>query len=87
MTASQSVYRIRRGARAHDPHTQPWKSDAWGVADTAYLTQFRPEGTGHRPETKVRLLYDSSRVYGIFVVHDRFVRSVRTRFGDMVYEV
>lgn len=33
----------------------------------------------------MRLLYDGNGIHGIFKVRDRYVRSVRTRYGDMVW--
>jgi hypothetical protein len=63
-----------------------WDGPAWAQAETLELTHFRPEGSGHRPRTLARLLYYASGIFGIFRVEDRYVRSVRTRYGDPVYK-
>ncbi|NTU59660.1 MAG: hypothetical protein HGA98_01225, partial [Deltaproteobacteria bacterium] len=46
---------------------------------------FRPEGSGHRPRTLARLLYDGEGLYGRFLVEDRYVRSVQAGNGAPVY--
>lgn len=63
-----------------------WDAAEWRCADELRIANFRPEGSGHRPPTAARLLYDSSRLYGSFRVEDRYVRSVRTRYGEPVYK-
>ncbi len=40
----------------------------------------------HRPETKVRTLYDEEALYVIFRVRDRFVRCTRTRYQEAVHK-
>ncbi len=64
---------------------RPWNSAVWAHADTAEVAHVRPESTDHHPETRLRLLYDAERLYGLFQVHDRYVRSRHTRFLDPVY--
>jgi hypothetical protein len=59
---------------------------AWRHADTLELTHFRPEGNDHNPKTFAKTLYDESGIYVIFNVHDRFVRCIRTRYGEPVYK-
>jgi len=63
-----------------------WDDPAWKSAETAELTNFRPEGSAHRPRTSLRLLYNAEGLRGIYQVHDQFVRSIRTQFGDEVWK-
>ena len=63
-----------------------WDGLAWSRADTLELENFRPEGSEHRPKTAVRLLYNEEGIFGIFRVDDRYVRCVRTRYGEPVYK-
>jgi hypothetical protein len=63
-----------------------WEGDVWKDIPVLLVDQFRPEGTDHRPETECKLLYDDGRIYGIFLVRDRYVRCERTNFQDPVWE-
>ena len=63
-----------------------WDSLEWMQADTLELNHYRREGSGHRPNTFVRLLYNTDGIFGIFRVEDRYVRSVRTHYGEPVYK-
>ena len=63
-----------------------WDGPEWMQADTLELNHYRPEGSGHRPKTSVRLLSDTDGIFGIFRVEDRYVRSVGTHYGDPVYK-
>jgi hypothetical protein len=70
-------------------HTAPelaglWDGPVWRQAEPLTLTHVRPESSDHHPATQARLLYDSRNIYVIFRVEDRYVRSVRTAYGDMV---
>jgi hypothetical protein len=59
---------------------------AWGRAGIMELSHFRAEGGSHHPRTSARLLYDEERLFGIFRVRDRYVRSVRAGYGEPVYK-
>ncbi len=63
-----------------------WEGPAWKGVDVITVACFRPEGSDHRPATSVKMLYDDSGIYGIFGVEDRYVRCVRTRYGEPVYK-
>jgi hypothetical protein len=63
-----------------------WDDPAWATAAPAEIRHFRPESSGHRPETRVRMLYDATGLYGIFRVRDRYVRCVRTELQSEVYK-
>ena len=61
-----------------------WDAPHWRRADTADIATFRPEGSAHRPRVRTRWLYCSRALHGVFHVEDRYVRSVRTAFNEMV---
>jgi hypothetical protein len=63
-----------------------WDGSAWQQADTLHIAHFRPEGCNHRPRTFARLLYNNEGIFGIFHVEDRYVRCVRTKYGEAVYK-
>ncbi len=75
-----------RAARPRPRLADGWDDPAWARAETLELAHFRPEGSGHRPRARARLLHAGDGLAGIFRVEDRYVRSVHTRFGDPVYE-
>lgn len=59
-------------------------SGDWKECGPIRVACFRPEGSGHQPETRFKLQYDDRGLYGLFSVRDRFVRCVAERFQDMV---
>ncbi len=68
------------------PLTCDWHDPAWQGAETAELTHVRPEGSDHRPKVAVRLLHDDRHIYGLFQVHDQFVRAVNIGYQATVYK-
>ncbi len=67
------------------PLAAGWDDPAWGKRPVLEIACFRPEGSDHRPPARARLAYDEEGLSGVFHVRDRYVRSVRTRFGEPVY--
>jgi hypothetical protein len=63
-----------------------WSSPAWEQAETLEVAHFRPESSDHRPQTYARLLYAADGLFGIFLVKDRYVRCVHTRYLGPVYK-
>jgi hypothetical protein len=61
-----------------------FESEAWRRAEEGRVAIFRPEGSGHRPETRFRLLHDDAHVHVRFEVRDRYVRSVQTQYQGPV---
>jgi hypothetical protein len=59
---------------------------AWARAETAAITHFRPESSGHNPRTVVRLLHGPGGIRGVFQVDDQYVRSTRTQYLDSVWK-
>jgi hypothetical protein len=63
-----------------------WNDSAWQGAQTLGITHFRPESSPHRPRTSAKLLHSEAGIHGIFLVHDRYVRCVRTNYFDEVWK-
>jgi hypothetical protein len=63
-----------------------WDGSPWRQADTLEIAHFRAEGNDHRPRTFARLLYNNEGIFGIFRVEDRYVRCIRTKYGEAVYK-
>lgn len=61
-----------------------WSAPDWQPAPPVRLSYFRPESSGHRPHTEVRLLHSEAALYGLFRVQDRYVRAVCRRYQDAV---
>jgi hypothetical protein len=69
------------------PTLEPnWQHPIWSRADTLELAHFRPEGSDHRPRTLARLLHTADGIYGMFQVHDQYVRCVGTNYFDEVWK-
>ena len=64
----------------------PLSAKEWQRGEKAEIPHFLPESSSHHPQTTVRLLYDQQGIYGLFQVHDRFVRCLHTRFQEAVYQ-
>ena len=78
-------YVIHRAAEAPALNAD-WENPFWSAAETLEIRHFRPEGSDHRPRTFARLLYDENGIHGIFHVHDRYVRCLRTNYLDEVWK-
>ncbi len=63
-----------------------WDGPAWSGIPFLSIDRFRPESSSHRPLVRCKLLYDDNRLYGLFQVRDRYVRSVHSAFQAPVYE-
>ena len=63
-----------------------WDGPVWGGIPFLDIDCFRFESTMHRPFVQCKLLYDDNQLYGLFFVHDRYVRSIHTGFQAPVYE-
>ncbi|MFH2063661.1 MAG: carbohydrate-binding family 9-like protein [Pseudomonadota bacterium] len=61
-----------------------WNGPVWEKIPHLELTCFRPEGSGHRPTTKAKLIYDSKSLYCIFQVQDQYVSCVHSSFQSPV---
>ena len=63
-----------------------WDGIVWSRAPELSVSHFRPESSNHHPLTKAKLLYSLEGLYGLFCVHDRYIRCVHRRFLDPVYK-
>lgn len=61
-----------------------WRGHAWDPVPAVDVSAFRPESSDHRPETRVKLLYDDQHLFGIFHVQDRYVHCTNTRYQSPV---
>jgi hypothetical protein len=78
-------YTVRAAQKA--PLLEPdWESSAWKPAEELEIKNFRPESSDHRPRTRARLLYDAKGIYGIFHVHDCYVRCIGMKYLDDVWK-
>lgn len=77
------IYTVRR-ATSRPSLRGHWDELAWSRAETARLAHFHSEGSGHQPVVDVKVLHDSSSVFVMFRVSDRYVRCARTKYQDMV---
>ena len=66
--------------------TGEWNGSIWQTAGTIEVNNFRPEGSGHKPVTKAKLLYTAKYLYGIFNVHDQYVKCTHTGLNAPVYK-
>lgn len=57
-----------------------WEHADWQPAGIIQAGAFRPESSQHRPVTMARFGHTGGTLYGLFQVHDRFVRSLQTQF-------
>jgi hypothetical protein len=63
-----------------------WDGAVWQNVPALEVSDFRPEGSAHRPLTNCKLLYDPGTLYGIFRVVDQYVRCINTGFQADVYK-
>lgn len=61
-----------------------FNSPSWSNAPAMPIACVRPESSDHTPETALKLLYDNRGIYGLFLVRDRYVKCVATKWNDMV---
>jgi hypothetical protein len=56
----------------------------WSRAGELRVARFHAQSSRHRPETRVRMLYDAAGLYLRFRVRDRYVRCTHTRYQSKV---
>ncbi|NCB07279.1 MAG: hypothetical protein EOM73_03850 [Bacteroidia bacterium] len=76
-------YLIKRapGAVALDA---PWEGSVWDNAVPLKLEIAFERSTDHRPDTRVKMLYDDNYIYGLFQVKDQYVKAVATENQQQV---
>lgn len=63
-----------------------WDGEIWEAVLPLAIECFRPEGSGHRPRTRCKLLYNEQTIFGIFRVEDQFVRCIHRDFQSDVWQ-
>ena len=66
------------------PDFSDFNAPSWQRAEEKKLDAVYAESSDHHPDVRVKLLYDENAVYGMFQVHDRYVRATRTKDQDQV---
>ena len=84
-TDTKPIYIVKKITRPVGINGQ-WNADIWNQAIIANISHFRPESSEHRPVTKVKMLYSSKGIHGIFSVKDHYVRCVHTEHMSEVYK-
>jgi hypothetical protein len=81
MTPSYTAYPTVGNA----PLDAAWESPLWQQAEEARIDHFHAAGSSHRPDARVRLLYDAANLYVRFRVDDRYVVARHTEFQEPVW--
>mgnify|MGYP006282286967 FL=1 len=61
-----------------------WDSPARRHANVLEVTHFMTDQSGHRPEARLKMLYDNDKIYGMFLVHDQYVGCTHTQYQSEV---
>lgn len=62
----------------------PFDAPCWAGAEVMNVDYKYVEGTDHTPDVKFKLQYDDEGLYGLFEVHDQYVRCANTKFQSGV---
>lgn len=63
-----------------------WDKPFWEPAVTVEIRNRMGDKPRFEPRTRVKMLYDDAFLYLIFQVEDRFVRCIKEKINDAVYE-
>jgi len=85
MTLTTPTYRVHRAVIAPELEGL-WDGQAWANVPALDVADFHPRSSPHRPRTRVKVLHDSRRLYALFRVEDRYVRSVHTAYESDTYQ-
>lgn len=61
-----------------------WDGPVWRPVKTVEMDHFHSKSSDHRPRAKAKILYDRAGLYLIYRVEDRYVRSIHTKFNELV---
>ncbi|MBX7256663.1 MAG: carbohydrate-binding family 9-like protein [Candidatus Hydrogenedentes bacterium] len=81
--SSSPEYTIKRAAQSPSLE-EGWDGPSWNKANTIAIKNWYPKNVEHRPETEAKVLYDTSGLYVMFRVRDRYVRAVTTDYQGPV---
>ena len=76
-------YLVKR-AQAKPDITAPFDAPCWADAEVMKIDRFYKEGSNFNPEVNFKLMYDAEGLYGLFEVHDQYVRCTNTQFQSGV---
>lgn len=76
------LYLVKRASRP--PRLEGAADDGWSAADVLDIAHFHPRSSPHRPQTRVRLLYDADAMYVEFDVQDQYVVCTNTEYQSRV---
>ena len=71
-------------AQAKPDITAPFDAPCWADAEIMKIDRFYKEGSNFNPEVNFKLMYDAEGLYGLFEVHDQYVRCTNTQFQSGV---
>ena len=63
-----------------------WDKLAWANTPSIPLQNYMGEEPKHRPETQIKMAYDTEAIYLIFQVHDQHVRSIWQNYQEDVWQ-
>ena len=61
-----------------------WDSPVWSQACELKLDYVFDRSSTHHPDTRIRMLYDDQNIYGLFQVHDQYVKAVAEKNQEQV---
>ena len=62
-----------------------WNKPQWQKVNSLAITNNMGEEPKHSPKTEVKMLYDSSNIYVIFKVQEKYVKAIATKVNEYVY--
>lgn len=82
--ANENKIHIVRKATVKPELKGYWDGPAWRPVPALEIDNFHPRSGEHRPRARAKMVYDREGVYVIFLVEDRYVRSIHTKFNELV---
>lgn len=78
----EKIYTIK-----HIQNPPGWESlEEWRSIPFVRIDNFRPEGSDHKPQTILRVVYNRNGLYGLFEVKDTYVVCRHTGFQEPVWK-
>ena len=76
-------YLVKR-AQVKPDISAPFDAPCWAEAEIMKIDNCYVEGSGYNPEVEFKLMYDEEGLYGLYEVHDNYVRCSHTEFQSGV---
>lgn len=83
MVNKEKVYAVHR-ANAEPELKGYWDGLVWRSVETIEINNWHPKSSDHRPKALAKMLYGLDGLQLIFRVQDRYVRSIHTKFNELV---